>query len=59
MDSGDAYLEACVIGLYVHTMDSLSCIQCHVGSAKVTPRINSYGEGPSIQKPPEIVDAFV
>ena len=59
MDSGDAYLGACVLGVYVHTMDSPNRVWYHVGSAKVPPRIESYGEGSSIQQPPEIVDAFL
>jgi len=59
VDSGYACLGACVLGLYAYTMDSLTHIWCHIGSAKVTPRIDSHGEGSSIQQPPEIVDAFV
>ena len=31
----------------------------HVGSAEVPPRIDSYGEGSSIQQPPEMIDVSI
>ena len=56
---GYAYLGAFVLGRYSHTMINPNRMWCHVGSPKVTPRIDSYAEGSSIQQPPEMVNVSI